>query len=160
MRQKISLVFVVLAIVAIASQSFAQETTMRKTYDNPKALAPPLAHYSNVVRLDLGTGTLLFIAGSVAVDAKGNLVGKGDMAKQIEQVLKNISTALEAHGATMGDVVRTTTYMTDISKIKEVNKMKQRFFPNNPPTSTTVEVKALANPDFMVEIEAVAATTK
>lgn len=60
----------------------------------------------------------------------------------------------------MGDVVKTTTYMTDISELKEVNEMKQLFFPNNPPTSTTLEVKALARPEYMIEIEAVAATGK
>lgn len=160
MKRPIPLALAGLAIIAVGSQSFADETAMRKTHDNPKALAPPVARYSNVVRLDLESGALLFLAGSVAIDAKGNVVGKGDMAKQTEQVLRNISTALEAHGASMRDVIKTTTYMTDISKIKEVNEMKRRFFPNAPPTSTTVEVKPLARPEFMVEIEAVAATTK
>lgn len=160
MKRKIPLALTVLATIAIASQSFARETVMRKIYDNPKALAPPVAHYSNVVRLDIGNGALLFLAGSVAFDAKGNVVGKGDIAKQTEQVFKNISAALEAHGASMRDVVKTTTYVTDISKLAQINEMRVRFFPDNPPTSTTVEVKALARPELIVEIEAVAATAK
>lgn len=160
MKRKIPLALAVSAIIAISSQSFSKDTVMRKTYDNPKALAPPLAAYSHVVRLDLGNGALLFLSGSLPFDAKGNLVGKGDIAKQTEQVLKNMSAVLEAHGASMRDVVKTTTFITDISRLAQVNEVRARFFPDNAPTSTTVEVKALARPELMVEIEAIAATAK
>lgn len=160
MKRNIRLALAVLATIAVGCQSVAEETAMRKTFDNPKALFPPVAHYSHVVRLDVGDGALLFLSGSVAFDARGNVVGEGDIAKQTEQVFKNISAVLDAHGASMRDVVQTTTYVTDISKLAQVNEVRVRFFPDNPPTSTTVEITALARPELMVEIEAVAATEK
>lgn len=130
---------------------------MQKTYSNPEMVAPPFANYSHVVRVELGDGALLFLSGQLPIDAEGNLVGEGNIARQTEQAFENMSAVLEANGASMGDVVQTTTYITDISQLARVNEVRARRFPDDAPTSTTVEVSALASPGLMVEIEAVAA---
>jgi 2-iminobutanoate/2-iminopropanoate deaminase len=113
--------------------------------------------YSQVVEVT-GSGRLIFVAGQVARDASGNNVGVGDMRAQIEQVGNNIKDALEAVGATLGDIVRTTTYVTDIDEYFRHADMRLRYFGSAIPTSTTVEVRRLASPEHLVEIEAFAVT--
>jgi 2-iminobutanoate/2-iminopropanoate deaminase len=111
--------------------------------------------YSQVVEVT-GSGRLIFVAGQVARDSSGNNVGVGDMRAQIEQVGNNIKDALEAVGATLGDIVRTTTYVTDIDEYFKHADMRLRYFGSAIPTSTTVEVRRLASPEHLVEIEAFA----
>lgn len=113
--------------------------------------------YSQVVEV-VGSGRLIFVAGQVARDVNGNDVGNGDMRKQIEQVGENIKDSLEAVGATLDDIVRTTTYVTDIDEYFKHADVRLRYFGAAIPTSTTVEVRRLASPDHMVEIEAFAIT--
>ena len=113
--------------------------------------------YSQVVEVT-GSGRLIFVAGQVARDAAGNNVGVGDMRAQIEQVGNNIKDALEAVGATLNDIVRTTTYVTDIDEYFKHSDMRLRYFGGAIPTSTTVEVRRLASPEHLVEIEAFAVT--
>jgi enamine deaminase RidA (YjgF/YER057c/UK114 family) len=91
-----------------------------------------------------------------ALDAEGNVVGKGDMKAQTRQALENVKTVLEASGASMEDVVKVTVYVTDISLLAETHDVRSQFFPDPPPASTGVEISALAFPDLLVEIEAVA----
>ena len=113
--------------------------------------------YSQVVEVS-GGGRLIFVAGQVARDAAGNNVGKGDMRAQIAQVGENIRDALEAVGATLNHIVRTTTYVTDIDEYFRHADVRLRYFGSAIPTSTTVEVRRLASPDNLVEIEAFAIT--
>jgi 2-iminobutanoate/2-iminopropanoate deaminase len=110
--------------------------------------------YSQVVVAEVGR--LAFIAGQLARDPAGNVVGKGDMRAQIRQVGENIKTALAAVGATLDDVVKTTTYVTDIEEFFKHVDVRMDYF-GGMPTSTTVQVSRLAHPDFLVEIEVVAA---
>ncbi|HKS64246.1 MAG TPA: RidA family protein [Xanthobacteraceae bacterium] len=114
--------------------------------------------YSQVVEVK-GSGRMIFVAGQVARDAAGNDVGKGDMRAQIAQVGENIKDALEAVGASLGDIVRTTTYVTDIDEYFKHADVRLRYFAHSTPTSTTVEVRRLASPDHLVEIEAFAITS-
>ena len=100
---------------------------------------------------------LVFISGLLARDAAGNIVGKGDMGKQLEQVGENLRVALEAAGAGLVDLVRTTTYVTDIDEFFRHVEVRQRYFGPALPTSTTVEVRRLSHQDFLVEVEAFAA---
>ncbi len=100
---------------------------------------------------------IVFVSGLLARDREGNIVGKGDMAAQIRQVGENLRIALEAAGATLGDLVRTCTYVTDIEEFFRHVEVRQQYFGRALPTSTTVEVRRLAHPDFMVEVEAFAA---
>ncbi|MDH3598936.1 MAG: RidA family protein [Candidatus Tectomicrobia bacterium] len=98
---------------------------------------------------------MVFISGQVPRDVHGNVIGKGDMAAQIRQVGENIKTALEAAGATWNDVVKATTYATDIDEFFRHMDVRMEYF-TALPASTTVEVSRLSNPDFMVEIEVIA----
>ena len=98
----------------------------------------------------------IFIAGQLAPDRNGNVVGKGDMSAQIRQVCLNLKAALEAAGATVNDLVRTNTYVTDIGEFFKHVDVRTEFFGPVPPTSSTVEVRRLSTPDFLIEIDAIA----
>jgi 2-iminobutanoate/2-iminopropanoate deaminase len=111
--------------------------------------------YTHVVTVS-GTGRMIFVAGQLARDADGNCVGKGDMRAQIQQVGENIKTCLEAAGATLADIVKTNTYVTDYEEFAKHGDMRLHYFGPAMPTSTTVEVRRLAGLDFMIEIEAIA----
>ena len=111
--------------------------------------------YTQVVAVS-GTGKMIFVAGQIARDADGNCVGKGDMRAQIRQVGENIKTCLEAAGATLADIVKTNTYVTDFEEFQKHADMRLRYFGPATPTSTTVEVRRLAHPDFMIEVEVIA----
>jgi len=112
--------------------------------------------YSQVIVVEIGGHRHIYVAGQVARDRDGNCVGKSDMRAQIEQVGRNIQDALEAAGATLADVVKTTTYVTDMEEYFKHQDMRMRFFADALPTSTTVQVSRLSRPEFMVEIEAFA----
>lgn len=128
----------------------------RKTAINPASVATPLKpYYSNAVRSE--AGPLLWISGQVALDAEGRLVGEGDLRAQAEQVLKNIQAILAESGATMDDIVKVTVYVTDIRAFNDIADIRERYFPKDGPSSVICEVSALAWPEFMIEIEAVAA---
>lgn len=120
-----------------------------------KRVVSGLLLYSPVVAVE--GCRLVFVSGLLARDAAGNIIGKGDMGAQIRQVGENLRTALEAAGATLDDLVRTCTYVTDIDEFFRHVDVRHQYFGRALPTSTTVEVRRLSNPDFMVEVEAFAA---
>ncbi len=127
----------------------------RKTAINPDAVAAPLKpYYSNCVRVE--SGPLLFVSGQVALDADGALVGEGDLRAQAVQVLDNIKAILADQGAAMADIVKVTVYVTDISAFDGIADIREQYFPTDGPASVICEVPALAWPEFMIEIEAVA----
>ena len=109
--------------------------------------------YSHVVVVE-GRKTI-FVSGQLARDPKGDVVGKGDMCAQLRQVGENIKAALEAAGATLADIVKTNTYVTDIDEFFKHVDVRMEYF-GALPTSTTVEVRKLAHPDLVVEVEAIA----
>jgi 2-iminobutanoate/2-iminopropanoate deaminase len=111
--------------------------------------------YTQVVTVS-GTGRQIFVAGQLARDADGNCIGKGDMRAQIQQVGENIKTCLQSVGATLADIVKTNTYVTDYEEFAKHGDMRMRYFGPATLTSTTVEVRRLAGLDFMIEIEAIA----
>jgi 2-iminobutanoate/2-iminopropanoate deaminase len=111
--------------------------------------------YSHVVVVE-GRRTI-FVAGQLARDRAGNIVGKGDMRAQLRQVGENLKAALAAAGATLNDLVKTTTYVTDIDEFFKHVDVRMEYF-GALPTSTTVEVRRLAQADCMVEIDAIAIT--
>jgi reactive intermediate/imine deaminase len=120
---------------------------------NPAGLSTPTG-YSHVV--STRGGKTIYIAGQVAFDAKGNLVGKGDLAAQAKQVFENLAIALKAAGATFANVVKTNYYMRDASQVATVREIRSKYFTSELPASTLVEVPRLANPDFLIEIEVIA----
>jgi 2-iminobutanoate/2-iminopropanoate deaminase len=99
---------------------------------------------------------MIFVAGQLARDRDGNIVGKGDMRAQMRQVGENLKTALAAAGATLNDLVKTTTFVTDIDEFFRHADVRMEYFGAALPTSTTVEVRRLAHPDLLVEVEAIA----
>ena len=112
--------------------------------------------YSHVVAVE--GRRMIFVAGQLARDRDGNVVGKGDMRAQIRQVGENLRTALAAAGATLNDLVKTTTFVTDIDEFFRHADVRMEYFGPALPTSTTVEVRRLAHPDLLVEVEAIAMT--
>jgi len=121
---------------------------------SPPSIAPPTG-YSHVA--EVRGGTLVFVAGQVALDAAGALVGPGDYRAQAEQVFRNLGAALTAAGATFRDVVKLTIYVLDVAHLPEIREVRDRFVdPRRPPTSTAVQVSRLFRPDVLVEIDAVA----
>ena len=126
----------------------------------PEALAKRVVDghvlYSHVVVAE--GKRMIFISGQLARDRQGNVVGQGDMRAQLHQVGENVKAALEAAGASLSDLVKTTTYVTDIEEFFKHVAVRMAYFGAALPTSTTVEVRRLAHPDFLVEIEALAIT--
>ena len=109
--------------------------------------------YSHVVRV----GNLVFVAGQIAADASGNVVGVGDVEAQAEQVYENIKTALASVGADFSSLVKTTTYLTRAEDIEGYRRARTKHIPTDLPTSTMLVVTRLAHPDYLIEIEAIAA---
>src|SRR6202000_2071820 len=99
---------------------------------------------------------LVFVSGQLARDKDGNIVGPRDMRAQIKQVGENIKSALEAAGATLNDLVKTTTFVTDIDEFFKHVDVRHNYLGVGLPASTTVEVRRLSHPDLVVEIEAMA----
>ncbi len=120
----------------------------------PQTIPDPRPRYSQGI---LAEGKrLLFIAGQTAVDAGGNIVGKGDAKVQAEQVLKNMKAVLDEAGAEFADIVKITTYITDPRCRDDLSPARLKYFSTDPPASTLVVVSGLARPEFLVEIEAIA----
>lgn len=109
--------------------------------------------YAPVVTFDLGTHTMIFVAGLLARNQAAEIVGVGDMGAQIRQVGENLKAALESVGAGLEDLVRTCTFVTDIDEFFRHVDVRQQYFGIVLPTSTTVEVKRLSHSDLLVEVE-------
>jgi 2-iminobutanoate/2-iminopropanoate deaminase len=101
-------------------------------------------------------GDTVYLSGIVAFDNEGNVVGEGDVYEQSKYIFKNIEEALASAGASMADIVKITTYLTDISRYPEFGKARTEAFPNGVPSSTAVTSPALVMPELLVEVEAVA----
>lgn len=119
---------------------------------NPSSSAPPRG-YSHVVK----DGHTVYIAGQVARDSNGNTVGVGDAKAQAEQVFKNLEAALAAAGGNLSHIVKTNVFMTHREDIPAYRETRVKYLPkDNPPVSTLVLCSGLADPDFRIEIEAIA----
>ena len=122
-------------------------------YMNPAGIADPSpSGFTAVVK----AGNTVYIAGMVSQDENGNVVGAGDAEAQTRQIWHNIGVAVAAAGGSLADIVKTTTYVTNIAHAPAVRTVRGALFPNNPPTSTLLVVSELANPAYLVEIEAIA----
>lgn len=100
-------------------------------------------------------GGLLYTSGQVAWNDQGELVGRGDAAAQTRQVLSNVESVLREGGATLADVLKCNVYLADIRYFQAMNDVFATFFPTDPPARTTVQA-SLAEPEMLVEIEAIA----
>ena len=136
----------------------AESTTTSSGPDRLTRLAPdgvaPAHGYSQVV---VGEGRLVLVAGQIATDEQGSMVGAGDPGEQVRQVFHNIDVCLAAAGATFADVVKLTYYVTDLTVLIGVgNGLRTYLDPDRLPTSTAVQVQALLHPDAVIEVDAMA----
>jgi enamine deaminase RidA (YjgF/YER057c/UK114 family) len=128
-----------------------------RRHNPPELGAPP--GYSQIV--EVGADRIIFIAGQTALDRNGDLVGKNDFAAQADQVFRNLGAALQAVGCTASNLVKLTVFLRDMADLSAYREARNRFFaavsPPAAPAITLVEVSKLYGPDFLIEIEAVAA---
>ena len=125
---------------------------MNKTILSTNRVAKPFGIFSQGVKV----GNLVFVSGQIAKNANDEVVGKGDIRAQTRQCIENLKAVLEAGGATLGDVVKVTVYVTDMEHLKAVHEVRAEYFKEKYPASTLVEVSRLTNQDCMIEIEAIA----
>lgn len=128
-------------------------------YLNPPGAAPAQGLYSHAGKVS--GGSLLFVAGQLAVDGKGNVVGRHDFEAQTRQVFDNLGAVLRGVGAGFGDVVKFTTYLVHSQDIETFMKVRAELFPRlfqgaQYPPNTLLVVDRLVKEDFLVEVEAVA----
>jgi reactive intermediate/imine deaminase len=127
---------------------------MHREVIQPTTLVDPRPRYSQGIKT--AGGSLLFIAGQTAVDASGQLVGKGDIVRQAAQVFENLRAVLAAAGGSFDDLVMTTTYLTDLGDRAAFAEVRARYYGREVPASSLVVVASLANPDFLIEIDGIA----
>ena len=138
-----------LSIVALLFAANAGAQNIERI--NPEGMTQPTA-YSHLVKYD----NLMFIAGQVAVDGDGNVVGVGDMAAQFRQVLENLKTVLASEGADFSNVVKINIFTTDVDRLRDSMAVRSEYFGDHAPASTLVQIDRLARPVFLLEIEAIA----
>ena len=111
--------------------------------------------YSQAVKVT-GAETILYLSGQVAYDGNGNAAHSGDFKAQARATLQALKAQVEAGGGTMANIVKVNTYVTDIRHRADYAAIREEFFGKKMPASTMVGVAALAQPEFLIEIEAVA----
>jgi 2-iminobutanoate/2-iminopropanoate deaminase len=116
-------------------------------------LPEAISHYTDAV----SAGGLLFVSGIVSVDGRGELVGAGDVVAQTRRIFEIMDAVLADAGCSFADVVRVTVYLTDVDDRTRINPVRREVFGAARPASTLIEVRRLAVPGAMVEIECVAA---
>ena len=121
---------------------------------NPPDVWAPFGTFSmGVVQ---GDGQIVYLKGQVALDAKGEIVGRNDMPAQVRQVLENLQRVLAHVGGTTADIVSLTQFVTNIEAFMAAGAVRKQFFDAPYPVTTTVEVSRLYDPALMVEINAIA----
>jgi enamine deaminase RidA (YjgF/YER057c/UK114 family) len=146
---------IALLVVLIPARAFPQATG--NTYINPRGLVTPTGYTHVVVAADRRT---IYIAGQVAFDSTGKLVGESDFAAQAEQVFTNLGRALGSVGASFGDVVKMTTLITDVKNVPALREIRARYLDPKQPPANTLVVAHLVRPELLLEIEAVAVLTR
>jgi 2-iminobutanoate/2-iminopropanoate deaminase len=117
--------------------------------------AKPVANYKMATRLE--GGRLLYVSGQVAWDTNGNIVGKGDVRAQARQTFENLRGVLRAEGGDLSSLMKVTTYITRIEDFPAVAQARSEVFQGELPASTLIVVQSLFHPDFLIEVEGVAA---
>jgi len=148
------------AVDAHAQASNAQTTKRTRAvrkfvlFVNPPALSKPTGYSHAVIAIG---GRTIYIAGQVALDQSGNVVGKDDFRAQTTQVFENLKKALEAAGASFKNVVKLNYYVVDMRQIQTLREVRNAYVnTQEPPASTLVEIRRLAREEFLIEVEAIA----
>jgi len=116
---------------------------------------PPAVGYSQAATVK--SGRLIFVAGQVAMDPSGKLVGPGDFRAQAEQTFENLKAALAASGASFDNVVKLNSYFVDIKQAPVFREVRDKYINTaHPPVSTAVEVRRLVREEWLLEVEAIA----
>ena len=118
---------------------------------NPPGIYRPARGFSQVAKV----GTLVLISGQTAQDETGQVVGRGDAKAQAERVYQNLQTALAALGATFANVVKLNSYYTDRAHMEAAREVRPKYLGGHAPASTSVIVSGLADPGYLMEVEAV-----
>lgn len=127
---------------------------------NPAGVAIPKG-YSQAAVIDLGNCTMVIMSGQVPLDKNGQLVGKGDMVQQAEQVFRNIKGIVEGMGGTMNDIVKLNYLVTDLTQLPYVRNVRDQYINSQkPPASTLAQVTKLYRDDVLIEVEATAVIAK
>jgi enamine deaminase RidA (YjgF/YER057c/UK114 family) len=127
----------------------------KTTFTNPKEIATPVG-YTHVVSVE-DPKRILYISGQISRNQSGETVGAGDLESQARQVYVNLLAILRSQGASFKDVVKLNTYTTQPEKLGVVRRVRDEFITGDkPPASTFIGVTALADPAFLIEVEAVA----
>lgn len=150
-RRTVALGLAGLGSAGVATTSAAADVTVKRI--NPPGLLTPRG-YTHVVTAS--GGRTVYISGQVAANAKGEIVGKGDLKAQTAQVFENLRIGLAAAGAAPKDVVKATIFAVNFKTddIPTIREIRNAFFAGvEPPASTLVGVSGLANPDWLIEIE-------
>jgi enamine deaminase RidA (YjgF/YER057c/UK114 family) len=141
------------ATLLLASAPALQAQTTGPEFINPPGLTQPTGYTHVVVSADRHTA---YVAGQVAFDSAGKVVGVGNFQAQADQVFANLGRALASVGASFDDVVKTTTRLTDLKNLGALRETRARYFgARHPPANTLIPVMALARPELLLEIEAV-----
>jgi len=111
--------------------------------------------YSQAIKVS-GAQTILFLAGQVSYEKDGTAKHRGDFTAQARNVLSCVKALVEAGGGTLDNVVKITTFVTDVRYRPEFRAVRDEFFGQKGPASTMIEVSKLAHPDYLIEVEAVA----
>ena len=123
---------------------------------NPKTISKPFTNYAHVVTAE-GAKKLVFCAGQVAADVDGKVLPPDDFGAQTKMVMKNLKNALAAGGAKLSDVTKVTIYICNLHDVPKARGILFDYFGKHPPGSTLCILRGLANPNFLLEIEAIAA---
>lgn len=126
---------------------------MAKSFDPPNVWPPFGAFSQSVIS---GDGRTIYLKGQVALGPDGQIVGDGDMAAQVTQVLQNICDILGTMGGRMSDIVSLQQFTTDIQAFMRCGEVRARFFEVPYPVTTTLEVSSLYDPRLLVEITGIA----
>jgi enamine deaminase RidA (YjgF/YER057c/UK114 family) len=169
--KSVSRVLLIVAVLCVAlqfgnsAQKKSGETNHARTpfrIFNPDTMARPTAGYSQVAEVE--DGKIVYIAGQVAMDRAGNLVGKDDFRAQVQQVFENLKAAVEASGGSFHDVIKLNYYCAesvDHALLPATREIRDKYVNTaNPPTSTFVVVKRLVRPEWLIEVDAVAVVKK
>jgi len=129
--------------------------------ENPGSVpAPFAARFSNVARINVGTGALLLMSGQVGVDDSGEVLAPGDVRVQTRRIYELIGGLLGAYGATFADVAHVRTFLTNMDDLAAYADVRREYFDDPRPASTTVEVSRLFAPGVVVEVEVTAFVSK